>query len=100
MHALVEEIQEIRKSPVKNEIDTRLAEFKAIKQKKSDDWFSELCFCLLAANTSSEMASRIQKKLGYEGFTKAKNEQDIINRLKKSKISFSHEERTLYLRSE
>ena len=43
-------------------IQKRLKEFKQRKNKK--ETFQELCFCLLAANTSSKMASRVMENVG------------------------------------
>ncbi len=40
----------------------RLKEFKIPKLK--EDIFRELCFCILAANTSSKMASRVMENVG------------------------------------
>ena len=37
--------------------------------------FSELCFCLLTANSSASMGIRIQAKLGDEGFMKASEKE-------------------------
>ncbi|MBS3162718.1 N-glycosylase/DNA lyase [Candidatus Woesearchaeota archaeon] len=47
---------------IKNTIHSRLKEFKQPKNKK--EIFRELCFCILAANTSSRMASRVMENVG------------------------------------
>ncbi len=68
MKKLVNKIKEIRKSKVSDKIDSRLKEFAAFKNKAADAWFSELCFCLLTANSKAKTALNIQNELGAEGF--------------------------------
>ncbi|MEM3364547.1 MAG: N-glycosylase/DNA lyase [Candidatus Micrarchaeia archaeon] len=51
-------------------INKRWAEFQKMKNASENDWFSELCFCILTANASAEMGIRVQNALGYEGFAK------------------------------
>lgn len=61
----------------KNAIRARLNEFKEYKTEK--ETFRELCFCLLAANTSSRMASRVLEHVGDVIFTGT--EEQIRQRL-------------------
>jgi N-glycosylase/DNA lyase len=49
-------------------IDNRLLEFKKLNSQNNDEWFSELCFCLLTANSKAKTAIAIQKELGVDGF--------------------------------
>tara|TARA_Y100000310_G_C20684633_1_gene818146 strand:+ start:56 stop:646 length:591 start_codon:yes stop_codon:yes gene_type:complete len=58
-------------------IKERLQEFKQIHGEKA--LFEELCFCLLAANTSSKMASRVMAEVGDIIFTGS--EEEIRNKL-------------------
>ncbi len=53
--------EELLKHYAKNKvlISERLKEFEQV-----EDFFEELCFCLLAANTSSKMASRVVSEAG------------------------------------
>ncbi len=53
---------------VKEVIDRRLAEFHSFADKTEEEWFSELCFCLLTANSRAKTAIAIQKELGFPGF--------------------------------
>ena len=62
---------------VKPIIDSRLNEFKQPKNKK--EIFQELCFCILAANTSSKMASRVMDNVGEIIFNG--NEEEIRDKL-------------------
>lgn len=58
-------------------ISQRLNEFAVRRNEK--ETFRELCFCLLAANTSSRMASRVMEQVGDVIFTG--NEEEIMERL-------------------
>ncbi len=53
---------------IKNLIKKRISEFKALKNGTDQDWFSELCFCILTANSKAKRAIEIQKELGSSGF--------------------------------
>jgi N-glycosylase/DNA lyase len=39
-----------------------------MRGKDDERWFSELCFCILTANSSARLGIRIQEKLGEKGF--------------------------------
>jgi N-glycosylase/DNA lyase len=49
-------------------IEKRLQEFQDLSKKNSDHWFSELCFCILTANSKAQTAINIQKEVGVLGF--------------------------------
>ena len=53
---------------IKELIEQRLTEFRLFKLKSDQEWFSELCFCLLTANSRAKTAIEIQNKLGFHGF--------------------------------
>lgn len=66
---LVEKIKkEVQNSSVKKQIDKRLKEFRSFKNKKTEDWFSELCFCLMTANWKAKESIEIQRDLSKKGF--------------------------------
>lgn len=88
MQQLIIQIKELKNNHVGSEIKNRLKEFKAQQEKGNKAWFSELCFCLLAANTSSFMASKMQEALGYEGFTHPEGEKAIVRLLNDQKCRF------------
>lgn len=67
MRVLVKDINNLKKTDIKKVIDTRIMEFKQIKNPK--DIFKELCFCLLTANYSAEGGIRIQKEINNGFFT-------------------------------
>jgi len=66
-------------------IDTRLKEFSKFRELGDNEWFSELCFCLLTANSQAQKAIDIQKHLGAKGFLE-ESEESIANTIK----SFGH----------
>jgi len=63
MKDIIKQINVLKKSSIKNKIDNRLKEFENNKE-----WFSELCFCLLTANSKAKTAINIQNELGEKGF--------------------------------
>ena len=68
MNKLVKEIKYIKNSPVKNKVDKRLKEFENFKNRSTKEWFSELCFCILTANSKAVTALKIQEELTPKGF--------------------------------
>ncbi len=66
-------------------IDDRLKEFKILNKKGSNEWFSELCFCLLTANSKAQTAIKIQDYLAPQGFID-KNESQLAEIIR----SFGH----------
>ena len=65
---LSKKIKILSSDSIKKTIDRRLKEFLSFKNKTSEEWFSELCFCILTANSKAHTAIKIQKELGAEGF--------------------------------
>lgn len=69
MNRLIERISKTD-SEIKRTIDRRWEDFTDMHRAGEEEWFSELCFCILTANTSAEMGMRVQERLGYDGFAK------------------------------
>ena len=67
---LIKEIKALQKSKIRQKVIKRLKEFEGFKRKNTGQWFSELCFCLLTANSKARTALKIQDELGVEGFCK------------------------------
>jgi N-glycosylase/DNA lyase len=65
---LINRICAIRSSKKAKEIDTRLKEFLDFNDKGNESWFSEMCFCILTANSKAKTACNIQNELDCEGF--------------------------------
>lgn len=68
MRRLLDSINKLRKSDVGRKVSLRLNEFKALGRKNNEEWFSELCFCILTANSKARTAISIQQELKSTGF--------------------------------
>jgi len=62
------------------EINKRMREFEEKRKSSWRDLFSELCFCILTANSSAQMGIKIQNALGFEGFYYL-SEEELSSRL-------------------
>jgi len=68
MNNLSKSVVKLRKSKIKKIIDKKLKIFKDFKKKNKEEWFSELCFCILTANSKAKTAISVQKELTASGF--------------------------------
>ena len=68
MRALLRRLDRLRRGPVGERVRRRLAEFRRLARKGEEDWFSELCYCLLTANSAAAKSWAIQREMGFEGF--------------------------------
>ncbi len=64
MKELIEAINKLKNSKVKEIVDVRIKEFKDIGNKSNIEIFKELCFCILTANFNAEKSIKIQKEIG------------------------------------
>ena len=80
---LVEKVSTLRSSDVGKTVTERMREFRALRKKGSSDWFSELCFCILTANSTAKLGIRIQRELGADGFLTLSREA-LTSALKKA----------------
>jgi len=87
---LKKELNMLRESPVKDVVEERLDSFK-----KTEDWFSELCFCILTANSKAATAIKIQQEMGIKGFS-VLPAKDIRNSIMENKHRF-HNNKTKYI---
>jgi len=55
-------------SIIKSLINKLLSEFASFSTKTNQEWFAEMCFCLLTANSKAKTALAIEKELGVRGF--------------------------------
>jgi len=70
MKNLVNKIRKIQSTNISKTINQRLKEFSNQKE-----WFSELCFCILTANSKAKTAIAIQNELGVDGFSKLSQDE-------------------------
>ena len=83
---------------VKSTIDRRLEEFASFKNKSNNEWFSELCFCILTANSRAMTAIAIQNELKFEGFS-SKSQEEIRDCIKNNKHRFHNNKAKYILRA-
>ncbi|MDD5331872.1 MAG: N-glycosylase/DNA lyase [Candidatus Nanoarchaeia archaeon] len=86
---LIKKVENLRKNEISKIVNKRLKEFK------NNDWFSEMCFCILTANSKAKTAINIQKELGKDGFIKAE-ESEIRNCIRRNKHRF-HNNKARYI---
>jgi len=61
---LLDAIEKLKKSEISALVDARMAEFKLLGEKPTDEIFKELCFCILCANFNAERGIKIQEEIG------------------------------------
>ena len=92
---LLKEIERLKKTKIKDKVDKRLKEFKELSKRGNKEWFSELCFCILTANSKARTAIAIQKELKAEGFLN-RSEKEIASIIKNNKHRF-HNNKAKYI---
>ncbi|OIO80303.1 hypothetical protein AUJ84_03985 [Candidatus Pacearchaeota archaeon CG1_02_32_132] len=68
MNSITKRTDSIPKN-TKQLINKRLSEFKSFKNKSDEEWFQELCFCILTANSKQKTAEIIEKSLNSKLLT-------------------------------
>jgi N-glycosylase/DNA lyase len=68
MHQLIREICVLKGSDIRRLVESRAKDFQDVHRKDSKEWFSEMCFCILTANSTAKKGIEIQECLGYKGF--------------------------------
>ncbi len=69
MIELVKTVNRLKKDhTVADVVNERMRTFGENYGKEDMYWFSELCFCILTANSSAKLGIKIQERLGAEGF--------------------------------
>lgn len=94
MRSLINQIKELQKSKINDLVESRILEFNSFKDKSEDDWFQELCFCILAANSKQKTAENIQKSLGNKILTISQS--DLSKFIRDSKHRF-HNNKAKYI---
>jgi len=86
--SLISQIRRLMASHVAEQVETRTRQFKILNSKGNDDWFSELCFCILTANSSARLGISIQEAIGPEAFLRLA-EEELATRLRQIGHRFS-----------
>ena len=79
MEELLNKIETLKLGPVGKQVESRINEFKKLRNSSWREIFKELCFCILTANFNAERAIEIQKNID-DGFI---NDNDLASTLKK-----------------
>ena len=95
MNELIEKVRQLEKSEINDLITKRLAEFESFKTKSEDEWFSELCFCILTANAKQKTGAAIQSQINADGF-KTLSQETLANLIKINKHRF-HNNKSKYI---
>jgi len=95
MEDLISKVNALKETPIKETVDKRLKEFELLGEKGDNEWFSELCFCLLTANSRATSAIRIQNQIGARGFLNSSKE-NIAQTIKMNKHRF-HNNKAKYI---
>jgi len=78
--SLIKSLQSNQK--VSSKVKDRMKEFQEMKNKDNKEWFDELCFCILTANSSARKGIEIQNYLkNNDGFLKFSRD-DLIKVLR------------------
>jgi len=85
----------LKKGPAGKEVGERLQEFGRLGRKGNRDWFSELCFCILTANSKAKTAIEIQKQAGRSGFLEY-DEKKMAETIRKNRHRF-HNTKARYI---
>ena len=95
MEDLITKINALKETPIRETVEKRLKEFDELREKENDEWFSELCFCLLTANSRASSAIKIQNQIGARGFLNSPKE-NIAQTIKMNKHRF-HNNKAKYI---
>lgn len=80
LDALARSIEKLKSSEVSEIVAEKMREFKELGGRGNEGWFSELCFCILTANSTAKLGMKIQGELGDELLTLPRKE--LTRRLK------------------
>lgn len=95
MKSIIDKIRKLEKSPVREKIRKRLSDFWLMQKKPPEEWFSELCFCILTANSKAVTAINIQNQIGAKGFC-GYCQKDLSQAIKGNKHRF-HNNKAKYI---
>lgn len=87
MEGLLDRIDAVRRGPVREIIEARLAEFQALRDAPPETLFKELCFCILTANTSADLCLRVCDEVG-DAFLDASCSDEVTSLLKRARYRF------------
>lgn len=87
---MIKSILELKNSEISQIVNSKLKEFET-----NNEWFSELCFCILTANSKAQTAINIQNEIGEKGFLNLSQEK-LVEVIKTNKHRF-HNNKAKYI---
>lgn len=89
MKKIIQDIEALKhNTTIQKQIDTRIHEFKTINTHSAEELYTELCFCLLTANFSSQRSIHIHAQLkSHFGIDSS---ETLAAKLKASGYRFPH----------
>ncbi len=94
MGSIQDEVKKLRRSGVGRLVDRRMREFRKTGRGGDDDYFRELCFCILTANSTAERCIDVHTKVG-SGFLRLP-ERQLKEKLRQHSCRF-HTKRAGYI---
>ena len=82
-------------SDIEKKINAKIENFQKLSQSNNDEWFSELCFCILTANSQAQKAIDIQNYVKAQGFLE-KSESELASIIRSFKHRF-HNNKARYI---
>lgn len=77
---IVKLVKKLKNSSVASLVDNKIREFEEVYKKSSNEWFKELCFCILTANFNAEKSLKIFSEVGDGFLTLSKTK--LVKKLK------------------
>ncbi len=87
VNKILKDVKDLQNSEINKVVIKRANEFSSFKNKSDKEWFSELCYCILTANSKAKTALAIQKQLGPEGFLNYSQDK-LVEIIKNNKHRF------------
>lgn len=95
MKNLIADIEKLKISEIGTLIRNKMKDFKQVRKDKNAV-FSELCFCLLTANSSAEMGLKVQESMKKDNGFESLSEKELVRKLKNLGYRF-HNVRARYI---
>ncbi len=64
MEKLIELVEKLKNSEVKDIVDLKMKQFRENRKKPSHEIFKQMCFCIMTANFDAKRAMEIEEKMG------------------------------------
>lgn len=93
---LISIVDDLKKDEISETVNKRIREFEELHNKSNKEWFNELCFCLLTANSSARLGINIQDYMKKKDGFLTCNQEELSAILKQMGHRF-YEKRAEYI---